>query len=221
MTDATTETGPASAGADRHRRRPSGAATRRRMVDAAIEAFAASGYRGTSLTDLAKRVGTTHQALLYYFGSKERLLRDVVAERELQERVDYPAVAAGRPVISQLHHTAQVVASDRRLARLYVVLAAENLDADDPLHEFFVDRYRTTRRRVARAVAKDQDAGLVRSDVDAEQIGREVLSVLMGAEAQWLMEPDGFDYVGTIDRYVDDLCARLAPGTVDRPGDPS
>jgi AcrR family transcriptional regulator len=182
-----------------------------RIVDAAIEMFAENGYRGTSLAELAKRVGTTHQALLYYFGSKQRLLRDVVAERERQERVEYPAVPGGRPTISHLHHTAQVVVSERRLARLYVVLAAENLDEGDPLHDFFVDRYRNTRALIAGAVATDQGAGLVRNDVDAGQIGREVLAVLMGAEAQWLMEPDDFDYLGTIGRYVDDLCTRLAP----------
>lgn len=35
----------------------------------------------------------------------------------------------------------------------------------------------------------------------------------MGAEAQWLMEPRQFDYLGTVDGYIDDLCARLAPGS--------
>jgi AcrR family transcriptional regulator len=220
MTSSSETTGdaPAIAGADHRRRRPRGEATRRRIVDAAIELFAASGYRGTSLADLAKRAGMTHQALLYYFGSKERLLLDVVAERERQERVGYPAIAEGQPMISHLHHTAQVVSSDRRLARLYVVLAAENLDGDDALHDFFVDRYRSTRRLIALAVDRDRTAGLVRGDVDPEQIGREVLAVLMGAEAQWLMEPDDFDYLGTVDRYVDDLCARLAPPAADSGG---
>ena len=38
-------------------------------------------------------------------------------------------------------------------------------------------------------------------------------AVLMGLELQWLMDPEGFDLVETMDGYVDSLRTRLGPGT--------
>jgi AcrR family transcriptional regulator len=52
--------------------------TRRRLVDAAIDAFGTFGYEGTSTRLLAERAGTTLPAIPYYFGSKEGLFRATI-----------------------------------------------------------------------------------------------------------------------------------------------
>jgi TetR/AcrR family transcriptional regulator, regulator of cefoperazone and chloramphenicol sensitivity len=52
--------------------------TRRRILDAAIEVFAADGYEGASTRTLAERAGVNLPAIQYYFGSKEGLYRAVV-----------------------------------------------------------------------------------------------------------------------------------------------
>jgi AcrR family transcriptional regulator len=52
--------------------------TRRRLVEAAIDAFGAYGYDGTSTRLLAERAGTTLPAIPYYFGSKEGLFRAAI-----------------------------------------------------------------------------------------------------------------------------------------------
>src|SRR5271167_2528762 len=52
--------------------------TRRRILDAAIEIFAAEGYDGASTRTLAERAGVNLPAIQYYFGSKEGLYRAVV-----------------------------------------------------------------------------------------------------------------------------------------------
>jgi AcrR family transcriptional regulator len=56
---------PASAG--------SAAPTDVEILDAALEAFADEGYAGTSVRDLARRLGVSHNLLPQRFGSKERL----------------------------------------------------------------------------------------------------------------------------------------------------
>lgn len=53
-------------------------ATRDRVLDAALVAFGRDGIDVTSLDHLAAEVGITKQAILYHFGSKDRLVRDVV-----------------------------------------------------------------------------------------------------------------------------------------------
>ncbi len=198
------------AGADSRARQSRGRERRDRIVAEAIALFAAKGFRGSSIAELADRVEMTHPGLLYWFGTKERLLRDVVAERERRE-VDALAGGPDDASLARLPDVARFAAADMTLTRLYAVLATENLDEGDPLHTFFVDRYDRARRIVVRGVDRDRARGEVRADVDAEQIGREVVATLMGLEVQWLMDPGAFDYVAAVDAYAEGLRARLAP----------
>ena len=52
--------------------------TRERVLTEALESFAADGYTGTSLDDLATKLGIRKQTILYYFPSKEALLHAVI-----------------------------------------------------------------------------------------------------------------------------------------------
>ena len=81
----------APAGADTRNRQRRGDARRQQILDAAVALFAAQGYRGTGVAALADRVGMTATGLLYYFGSKERLLAEVVAERDRADARSNPA----------------------------------------------------------------------------------------------------------------------------------
>lgn len=189
-------------------RQARGAERRDRIVAEAIELFAAKGFRGASIAELAERVGLTHPGLLYYFGSKERLLLDVVQERQGREGDALVAAAAGGAsgVDDTVRTIARFVAGDAVLTRLYVVLGAENLDPGDPLHDFFVARYDRARRAVVAVIGRRTDLA---PDVDVDQVGREVVATLMGLEIQWLMDPAAFDYLSAVDAYAATLDARL------------
>jgi AcrR family transcriptional regulator len=79
--------------------------TRGRILDAALELFAASGFEGASTRTIAERAGANLPAIQYYFGSKEGLYRAVIEQfsEELQaavsplaERIDNE-LARGQP----------------------------------------------------------------------------------------------------------------------------
>lgn len=193
------------AAADERVRQPRGEARRDAILSEAAELFAAKGFRGTSITELADRVGMTHPGLLYYFGTKQRLLLDVVREREQREASALLSAVGDDPdeLGRGLRAIARFVVDDAVRTRLYVVLGAENLDPDDPLHDFFVDRYARVRNLVASAVRRN---GAI---VDADQLAREIVATLMGLEIQWLMDPSAFDYLAAVDAYADSVDRRL------------
>lgn len=195
--------------ADRRKRQPRGDARKEQIVEAALELFSESGYRGTGLGALAEKVGVTTPALLYYFGTKERLLRAVVARREELEAASYSP--ASTP-LDNLRHVARFITRHPMLTRLFVVLGAENLDPGDPLHDFFVKRYRRSRKVAAVAVIDEVANGRFRADVDEAQLAREIVATLMGLEIQWLMDPKAFDLEDAVSAYVDGLRDRWAPG---------
>jgi AcrR family transcriptional regulator len=193
------------AGGDARTRQPRGDRRRQQILDAAVALFAAKGYRGTGVAALAERVGMTATGMLYYFGSKERLLQEVVAERDRRDVLDLESLT-----LSNFRELGRHNAETAVLTRLYVVLGAESLENDDPLHDFFIDRYETARALVRSVIARERDEGNFRPDLDVEQIAREVIAVLMGLEIQWLADPERVDLAEAMEAYFDRLVAELS-----------
>ena len=55
---------------------------RRQIIEAAFDVFAARGYQGGSLQEVADRVGLGHTSILHYFPSKRALLIAVLEQRD-------------------------------------------------------------------------------------------------------------------------------------------
>ncbi|XVQ11410.1 TetR family transcriptional regulator [Spirillospora sp. CA-255316] len=51
--------------------------SRRLLLDAALEEFAAKGYAGARVQDIANRAGVNKQLISYYFGGKEGLYQEL------------------------------------------------------------------------------------------------------------------------------------------------
>jgi hypothetical protein len=92
----------------------------------------------------------------------------------------------------------------------FVVLLCESLDPDAPLHERFLRRYRTGLAMIAAGIRRGQHAGRYRADVDPDIKAREVLAVLYGIEAGWLLDPAmpvAAVYAGYTSGLLQELCA--------------
>ena len=156
---------------------------------------------------LADRVGMTATGLLYYFGSKERLLAEVVAERDRADALE----PGGALTLATLHDLGRHNTETATLTRLYAVLSAESFEPDAPLHDFFVDRYETAawpRTSDPRFRAR---AARLRPDVDTGQVALEIIATLMGLETQWLTDPDRIDLAAADEAYFDRLIRELSP----------
>jgi TetR/AcrR family transcriptional regulator len=65
---------------------------RRDILEAGLTIFARDGYDGASLMDIAARADTRHPLLLYHFGNKENLWRQVMAHVFEELKAHYSAV---------------------------------------------------------------------------------------------------------------------------------
>jgi AcrR family transcriptional regulator len=62
--------------------------SRRLLLDAALEEFAAKGYAGARVQDIANRAGVNKQLISYYFGGKEGLYREL-GQRWLEHEAEF------------------------------------------------------------------------------------------------------------------------------------
>ena len=72
---------------------PRGEETRGRILEAALDLFAASGFDGASTRTIAERAGVNLPAIQYYFGSKEGLYRAVVEQFSQQMQAGVAPIA--------------------------------------------------------------------------------------------------------------------------------
>ena len=80
----------ATTGTDDRALRPRGQRTRRRLLDAGAEVFAAKGFHAARVDDIVKAAEGSHGTFYLYFASKEELFEQLVADvsGEIQSLID-------------------------------------------------------------------------------------------------------------------------------------
>jgi AcrR family transcriptional regulator len=195
-----------------------GAARREQILDAAVELFAQRGYRGSGLLELAERVGMTHAGILHHFGTKEDLLRAVMARRdEILDRQAGDFEGKGIAGLRDIRDPFEPPV----YTRLATVLRIENLDPDDPLHDYFVAGNQRVRALVADEIRRGQQAGEIRTDVDPDIKAIEILAFSIGIETQWLLEPHTIDRARVFRSFLRSLLSDLTPAKSSRVRQPN
>ena len=129
------------------------------ILEAATELFAARGFSGTSLQDVAEATGLTRPALYHYFSSKEDLLSRLVKEVTVGPATDLRRLRrkAGAPVGERLHAMAASVAGlqARHPSRFRMLVRSEG-----DLPEALATPYDAGRRAVLREFSSVIDEGV-------------------------------------------------------------
>lgn len=90
----------------RPKRQRNAAATRQAILHSARRAFAKAGYAGAGVREIARGAGVTAMLVNRYFGSKERLFAEAVAESMATTSVLAPRIASagtsGKEIASAL-----------------------------------------------------------------------------------------------------------------------
>jgi AcrR family transcriptional regulator len=175
-----TSSKPAATSTPRTGRRQGPTATREAIVAAAREAFAAQGYTGTSLREVARRAGVDPSLIVHFYGSKAGLLSEVIQwPFDVDAMLDY-VLADGSEHIGE------------RLAQRYVehweqddtrspVIALLHAAIADPNAASLMGEYMSSRMLIPLMRHIDADrpalrAGLIASQLLGFGLGRYVLA---------------------------------------------
>jgi AcrR family transcriptional regulator len=159
------------------------AASRAGIVAAAIDEFAARGFKGASMDAIAARTHTTRALINYYFGSKEKLyiavLEQVYAEiREAEGKLDLDHLAPLEAVRSIVKFTYDYYLTHEGFVRIVV---AENQARGRQFRKS--KAMRTLNRpiidRLSGVIERGQADGLFRRDVDPVEIHKSIAALGM------------------------------------------
>jgi AcrR family transcriptional regulator len=158
--------------------------TREDVVRAAGRLFAARGYHGTSMRDLAREVGLLGSSLYSHIDSKADLLVEIVEQggalfQAAADRAEQAGGSASEQLAALVSGHLAVVLDHIDEARTFLYEAG-SLDAEHRRRVLAArDRYEETFRRVLRAGAED---GSFRRDLDPVTSAIMILSILNAVE---------------------------------------
>jgi len=171
------------------------------ILDAAMEAFAASGYHGTSIDDIASTAGISKALIYEHFDSKRELHATLVAEQaqELFDRLAANALA-GESGAQRLRGGVEAFlgfVEERREG-----WRALFRDAADPEMGEVFDRVQNQATAAIAALMRADAATPPASDRDLEMIARQLSGAVQALANWWYEHPDVPRSV-VIDRVMD------------------
>jgi len=154
------------------------------LLQTAVKVFHERGYDGTSMEDLAKRLGITKSAIYYHVSSKEELLRLSVnrALDALFAVLEEPG-ASGGPAIDRLQHVVRR-SVEVLIDELPFVTLLLRVQGNSKVERKVLARRREFDQLVGDLVAEAETEGSIRPDVDPAVTSR-LLFGMVNSLVQW------------------------------------
>ena len=165
-----------------------------RIVDAMRQSVAERGTAGSTFDQVAREAGVSRGLLHYHFGTKERLIAEVV-RRDAEIRLEHLGreLAGARTVDDVievlLHSLEDLVERDPGFVALRFELFTSGRRNPEIAAEFAALQ-RVTRTHVAELLAAKEREGVLRLADDAEAVAAVLLSLADGLALSLLGEPD-------------------------------
>jgi len=220
MTEKTAPDSTGNQGQDRTPGRPSGDSDiRDRLLQIALREFSAHGFRGVSVTKIAREAGATPAMIHYYFGNKQGLYEAVLQQAlgpilaSLQAAMEHPA--DDEDLLPRfIHGYMRLLADNPQVPSLIV---RDVLSPGGQMRDVFVQGFAGRGGRGLRDLVRHaQTLGTVRADLDPDHAALSLLSMAVfpfvgrpvaGQVLDYSVEPDRIDELA---RHTLDLFYRGA-----------
>ena len=188
------------------RRGPYAKSARRRaeIVGSATSVFAARGYRGGSLREIAKQIDLSLTSVVHHFPTKSALLVAVLEHADAASTETFESDTRTEGVAFAVLRYVRRNLERPEMLRLLALMAAESSAPDHPAHEWFRDRYERVIAAIAIAVRRDQDQGRISNSRAPRSIAESLVALWDGLQLQWLIEPRR-DLVAAVTAALEDL----------------
>ncbi|WP_082569873.1 TetR/AcrR family transcriptional regulator [Mycobacterium sp. Root135] len=171
------------------------AETRRRLLDAAVEAFSERDFDDVAAADIARSVGVAYGLVYHYFGSKRGVYVEALRAAADQMSANFtarPGVPPGRQVRDALKSHFEYLSAHRGFA-LRLVLAGSSVDPE--AWEVFEARRRHSVQWLLQLLDINPDGEAMR------MMGRAMAGAFDATAVHWLESEQPFD----VDSVVDSL----------------
>ena len=164
-----------------------------RIVEAMRDSVGKRGAAGSTFDVVAREAGVSRGLLHYYFGSKERLMVEVVRSdcetrvAALEERL--ATATSADEFVAFLVQTLEAFLSDEPgQAVLYEMLSASR--RSEEIRAEMGELYRRWREQLATALREKQDEGVVKLDADPEDVASLLFALGDGMGLQVISDPE-------------------------------
>jgi len=164
-----------------------------RIVEAMRASVAKRGAAGSTFDVVAREAGVSRGLLHYYFGSKERLMVEVVRS-DCEARVtaleeNLATATSADEFVAFLVQTLEAFLSDEpSQAVLYEMLSASR--RSDEIRVELAELYRRWRGQLAAALTEKQREGVVRLDAEPEDVAALLFALGDGMGLQVISDPE-------------------------------
>lgn len=165
-----------------------------RIIDAMRSSVARRGVAGSTFDHVAREAGVSRGLLHYYFGTKERLLAEVV-RRDCDLRL-----AAIDAQLADAHDADGVIDALVESLRSFVTDEPEFITLvfevfvlsrrNEEIHAEFAELLRRTRTHVAELLSRKQAEGALRLRAEPEAVADVLFALADGISIRMISEPD-------------------------------
>jgi AcrR family transcriptional regulator len=164
-----------------------------RIIAAMRSSVGRRGAAGSTFDHVAREAGVSRGLLHYYFGSKERLLVEVVRQdrevrvQAMEERLDGAHTVDA--IVDALVLGLEEFIEDERANRsvLYELLSASR--HSEEIRAALAELYRTSRASLAEGLRRKEAEGVIKLEADAEAVASILFSLGDGFGIQVLADP--------------------------------
>lgn len=193
--------------------------TERKLLKAALELFARKGYHGTTINDIARKVGFTKGALYGHFPRKGDLLFRIIEEYKTQflDEMMRAVNACDGNALDKLHRAisfnAKFGADNPDLPAFLATLTAE-LKADVDFEPTLKSVYREYQSFISGLIKMGMRQGVFKKGIDPDLAALNFIATYDGILHQWILNRyhiDGEEYIRTFRKIFVDGIANHNP----------